>query len=58
MITRLDIIEVANRLGFELTEAEIDEVLSIYPAEEDNDLTATWDLIVENCIYNVINNRE
>lgn len=58
MITRLDIIEVANRLGFELTEAEIDEVRSIYPAEEDNDPTATWDLIVENCIYIVINNRE
>jgi hypothetical protein len=58
MITRLDVIEVANSLGFELTEAEIDEVLTIYPAEEDNDPTATWDLIVENCIYNVINNRE
>jgi len=58
MITRLDIIDVANRLGFELTEAEIDEVQSIYPAEEDNDPTATWDLIVENCIYTVINNRE
>ncbi len=57
MITRIDVINVATDLGFELTEAEIDEVLAQYPNEADNDPTATWVLVVENCIYNVINDR-
>jgi hypothetical protein len=27
----------------------------MYNAEADNDPTATWELIVENCIYNLDN---
>lgn len=57
MITRIDVIDVASRLGFTLTESEIEEVLAQYPTEQDNDLSATWNLVVENCIYNVINLR-
>ena len=38
--------------------ADIDEVLAQYPNEQDNDPTATWNLVVENCIYNVDNNKD
>ena len=55
MITRLDVIEVGNQIGKCLSESDIDEVLAIYPNEQDNDPTATWNLVIENCIYNVIN---
>ena len=58
MITRIDVIEVANQIGKTLTESDIDEVLAIYPNELDNDPTATWNLVVENCIYNVENNKD
>ena len=58
MITRLDVIEVANQIGKTLTESDIDEVLAIYPSEQDNDPTATWNLVIENCIYNVVNDND
>jgi hypothetical protein len=58
MITRLDVIEVANQIGKSLTESDIDEVLASYPSEQDNDPTATWDLVIENCIYNVENDKD
>lgn len=58
MITRIDVIEVANQIGKSLTESDIDEVLAQYPNEQDNDPTATWNLVVENCIYNVDNNKD
>lgn len=58
MITRIDVIEVANQIGKSLTESDIDEVLAIYPNEQDNDPTATWNLVVENCIYNVENDKD
>lgn len=56
MITRIDVINVANSLGITLSESDIDEVLAQYPVEQDNDVTATWDLVVENIIYNISNN--
>jgi hypothetical protein len=58
MITRIDVIEVANQIGKSLTESDIDEVLAQYPNEQDNDPTATWNLVVENCIYNVENDKD
>ena len=58
MITRIDVIEVANQIGKSLTESDIDEVLAQYPNEQDNDPTATWNLVVENCIYNVENEKD
>lgn len=58
MITRIDVIEVANQIGKSLTESDIDEVLAQYPNEQDNDPTATWNLVIENCIYNVENDKD
>jgi hypothetical protein len=34
--------------------AEINEVLKYYNSEAENDPTATWDLIVENLLYNFV----
>lgn len=48
-----DILSISKVLKKELSLVEIDKILSIYDEEEENDPTATWDLIVENCIYNV-----
>ena len=48
-----DIKSISNILKMTLTKVEIDKILSIYDGEEENDPTATWDLIVEHCIYSV-----
>lgn len=53
-IYRTDVIDVADRLGISLCEADIDEVLASYPTAQDEDPTATWDLVIEQCIYNII----
>jgi hypothetical protein len=34
--------------------AEINEVLKYYNSEAKNDTTATWELIVENLLYNFV----
>ena len=57
MITRLDVLNVAKSISIDLTESDIDEVLTQYPSEQDNDPTATWDLVIENCIYNINNDK-
>ena len=54
-ITREDVIEVASSINKTLTDGQIIEVLSLYDNEEENDPTATFDIIIENCIYQVIN---
>lgn len=56
MITRQDVLEIANFISLDPTEVEIDEVLSQYPTAQDNDLSATWDLVVEDLLWNVVNN--
>lgn len=54
-IDREDVIMVATRLSLPLTEEQINKILHAYPHEEECDTTGTWDLIIENCIYQVIN---
>ena len=41
-------------LGMNPSIAEIKEVLKYYESEADNDPTATWNLIVENLLYNCV----
>jgi len=53
MIEREDVLQVANSLNIELTKEQINEVIMQYPSEAENDPSATWDLIVENIIYNI-----
>jgi hypothetical protein len=56
-ITREDILNVASTLRVNLTNNELNQVIELYPSEERNDKTATWDLIVEQCIYTLFKNK-
>jgi hypothetical protein len=49
-----DVVKVAMELGMNPSIAEINEVLKDYDSEVDNDPTATWELIVENLLYNCV----
>jgi hypothetical protein len=53
-ITSADVIEVAFNLNLNPTLSQIHEVLRLYDGEAKEDPTATWDLIVENILYNII----
>jgi len=39
----------------DITIKQVRQVLEMYDDEADNDPTATWNLIVENCLYNLHN---
>jgi hypothetical protein len=54
-ITPIDVVNVADSLKKDITIKQVRQVLEMYNAEADNDPTATWELIVENCIYNLDN---
>ncbi len=56
-ITREDILNFASTLRVNLTNNELNQVIELYPSEERNDKTATWDLIVEQCIYTLFKNK-
>ena len=47
-----DVVSVAERLGLNPSIEELNEVMVQYDSEAENDPTATWDLIVENLLYN------
>ena len=49
-----DVVNVAMDLGMNPSIAEIKEVLKYYDGEVEQDPTATWDLIVENLLYNCV----
>jgi len=49
-----DVKNVASSIKKTLTDEQINEVLSMYDFEQSQDPTATWNLVVENCIYQVI----
>lgn len=49
-----DVFNVAMGLGMNPSIEEIKEVLKYYNSEADNDPTATWELIVENLLYNCV----
>lgn len=54
-IDEQDVLEIANALNIILTKEQVNKVTHMYLHEEECDPTATWNLIVENCIYQVIN---
>jgi len=53
-ITKEDVYKVANDLTIGITDEQVKQVLELYTIEAKEDITATWDLIVENLIYNLI----
>lgn len=56
-ITPIDVKIVAQKLRLSLSDEEINVVMHRYNEEEECDPTAYWAIIVENCIYNVVNER-
>ena len=54
ILTPEDVKAVAKSLKMELSDDQITKVMELYPSDQDQDPTATWDLVVENCIYQVI----
>lgn len=53
-VDREDVISVAEQLHINLTEEQVNKIILMYPHEEECDPSATWDLIVENCIYQIV----
>ena len=51
MITPEDVRQVAKDLDFELTDDQVNQIIKDYPAAQEEDPHANWDLIVENMIY-------
>jgi hypothetical protein len=52
-ISPIDVVNVAESLKMDITIKQVRQVLEMFESEADNDSTATWDLIVENCLYNL-----
>jgi hypothetical protein len=54
-ISPIDVVSVAESLKMDITIKQVRQVLEMFESEADNDPTATWNLIVENCLYNLQN---
>jgi len=50
-ITTADVIAVATQLNFDPTLKQMNEVVERYPSAQEEDSTATWNLVVENILY-------
>ena len=48
-----DVIQVARELNFNPNLKQMDEVVRIYATEQESDLTATWNLVVEQILYSL-----
>jgi Ca2+-binding EF-hand superfamily protein len=48
-----DVYNVANDLGIDINQDDVNKVLELYDDELDIDPTATWDLIIENILYKI-----
>ena len=53
-IGKTDVLVVANSINKQLSEEQVNKVILMYADEEESDSSATWNLIVENCIYQVL----
>ena len=58
MLDSSDVIRVSNSIGVVLNVNEIKQVIEDHSNECENDPTGTWDLVVENQIYTLVNDRE
>jgi len=58
MLDKSDVIKVSDSIGVVLSTNEIKQIIEEHDDECENDPTGTWDLVVENQIYNVVNDRE
>jgi hypothetical protein len=58
MITREDVIQVADSVGITLTEAEINWVLLCYEDAQRQDPSGTWNLVVEDLAHQAVEFRK
>jgi Ca2+-binding EF-hand superfamily protein len=52
-ISSEDVKQVAESIGMKVTDSEVQEVLELYTSEQKKDKSATWNLVVENILYNL-----
>jgi hypothetical protein len=57
-ISETDVVVVANSIKKKLTTEQVNKVILMYPHEEECDTTGTWNLIVENCIHQVLSDEK
>lgn len=57
MITKEDVASVAESLGEKLTDAELTEALNRFDFEAKEDPSATWNLVAEKIMYDLIDER-
>jgi hypothetical protein len=57
-LTAEDILSVADRIHIELTDEEIQLIKSTHETAQEDDPSATWDLVVENQIYMIEYDKE
>lgn len=53
-ITADDIKSVAKDIDVKITKKHIAQILKEYPEAQKEDPTGTWDLVIENQIYNML----
>lgn len=54
-ISEIDVLAVADSINKKITTEQVNRVILMYPHEEECDPNGTWNLIVEHCIYQVLN---
>lgn len=57
-INEADVKQVATSIYQKLHKADIDEVIKLYPFEQEQDPSATWNLVVEKIIFDVVNGAQ
>lgn len=57
-ITSEDVKSVATGLSMRVSEPEVSEVLKRFDFEQEQDKSATWDLVAEKVLCDVISERE
>ena len=54
-IEKEDVLSVAKSLKVTLTDEQVSEAINRYPAEQEEDPSGTWNLVVEKIIYDLKN---
>ena len=52
-ITSEDVYRVVNDLCIGITNEQVEQVIELYPSEQKEDKSATWNLVVEKIIWNL-----
>jgi predicted nucleic acid-binding protein len=55
IVTEIDVMYVSERLKLNPSVKEVYEIVKEYPIEAKQNPTSTWDLIVEDLLYRIIN---